>query len=169
MAYLVAAKQFGRPILDDGVTPNPIWNELVQAATRGLYVRNFPTYLKLEGIIDYEELTISKVYALATLGVETHEYPAWVKLPLENLTDNVPSFLPGAYVLDEQGEETETLKTWNQWKGESAPQTETHAIIGLVHGGTDVLGSVIKQLIDGSFVVLSQPAAQAEVATISVE
>lgn len=160
MAYLMADKQFGRPLLADGVTPNPMWNDLVQAATRGLYTEPVGDQLKLDGLVDYAELPVAKVVGMASLGIETHEYPAFVQLPLANLTDNVPSFLPGAYVLDANGDPTETLKTWAEWRP-NAPQTATHAIIGLTHAGTDVLGSVIAQLVTEEFVVLSLSEAQA--------
>ena len=165
MAYIIADKQFGRPILADGTTPNPIWNELVQAATRGLYVQNFSDHLKLDGIKDFEELSIAKVYALAGLGIETHEYPSWIKIPVEDLEDPVPTFLPGAYVLDQYGVPTETLQTWNQWAS-YYQQSDTHAYIELAHSGSSVLGTVLKQLVDNSYTVLSKPEALAEVAQI---
>lgn len=160
MAYLIADKQFGRPLLADGVTPNPFWNELVQAATRGLYVQNLQSTLKLDGLTDFEELTVEKVAALASIGIETYEYPSFVSLPLGNLDDEVPAFLPGAYALDESGEQTETLRTWAEWRP-NAPQTVTHAIIGLVHAGVDCPGSIIAQLVAANFTVLSLPQAQA--------
>lgn len=160
MATIIAHKQFGRPTLEDD-SPNPFWNSLVQAATRGLYtVPHGPNHLKLEGLTDFGEINIATVVSLASLGMQVLHYPAFVLLPLAQKTDNVPSYLPGAYVLDANGEPTETLKTWAEWRP-NAPETATHAVVGLTWAGVDAEGSVIAQLVSAGFTVLSLPEAQA--------
>ncbi|TXH13531.1 MAG: hypothetical protein E6R03_11125 [Hyphomicrobiaceae bacterium] len=173
-AKIVAHKDFGRPKLAEahfgGALPagatNPLWNDMLQAVSRGLYVKTVGEHAVLDDLTDFTELTIAKVVAICGafptgLAQEIEGYPAFVQLPEADLEDDVPSYLTGATTQPEEGDPVAV--TWADWQP-SAPIVDGNALIELNGGGVMEPGSVIAQLVADGFTVLSLPQAQAAVA-----
>lgn len=174
MARIIAPAAFGRakivgdsiPGLPDGAD-NPLWPDLLQATTRGLYVRKEGNYAVLDGLSDFEELTIAKVVGMASIGVEVEDYPAYAKIAEADLGDEVPELLPGSKFLNELGEETAQVKTWAEYRPH-APVLGGHAYVELATSdGFRAKGTHIAQLVAAGVAVLSQPEAAAEIAAAS--
>lgn len=174
MARIIAPAAFGRakivgddiPGLPDG-SDNPLWPDLLQATTRGLYVEKRGNKAVLDGLTDFDELTIAKVVGMAAIGVEVEEYPAFAKIAAEDMEDEVPEALPGAKVLSPLGEETDEVKTWSEYRP-TAPVVAGYAYVELATpDGFRTKGSVLAQLVAAGVTILSEPEAIEDIAANS--
>lgn len=176
-AKIVADKDFARAKFANahfgGALPagadNPLWPDLLQAVSRGLYVSIESGSAVLDGLTDFTELTIAKVVGICAafptgLAQEIFGYPAFVQLDEADLVNDVPDYLTGCDTVIPFGEEGEPeRKTWAEWQA-AIPIIDGVALIELNGGGVVEPGSVIAQLIADGYAVLSLPAAQAIVA-----
>lgn len=142
--------------------PNPVWPLILTCLTWGLYVKKRPGGgAMIEGIKDFELFGVQQAVGLAAIGFQIENYPAWVKLPNDQLDDAVPSYLTGAYHTNEDGTQGD-LKTWAEWGVNDRP-LDTHTYIELNSSGAWELGSVFAQLVAGGFTVMNTYEVKAEI------
>jgi len=135
--------------------PNPIWDELIILATRGIYFRLQGGNVHLVGDIDQDELTVNRLVFLIGLGGEVLFYPAFVRVTNAQVnTQLVPAFLPNPYVLDQNGDPTTQRKTLAQWQS-SIVSDGTNSYVELNGGGEMATGTMIKQLVNAGATVMS--------------
>lgn len=175
-AKIVAHKDFGRPKLAEshfgGALPagaaNPLWNDMLQAVSRGLFVKTDGEYAVLDDLTDFNELSIAKVVGICGafptgLAQEIYGYPAFVRIPAADIGNDVPSYLTGATTEPEEGDPEP--KTWETWAN-SLTEVGDDVLIELNSSGVQEPGSVIAQLVADGFTVLSLPQAQAALAAV---
>lgn len=96
-------------------------------------------------------------------GLNVYDYPAFVKLPLANLVDNVPLYLEGSRFPNNPDGSQGARKKWSEWHS-SIPKTDTHAYIECNGGGVVEEGRILARLDADGFNVISQKQARSQIA-----
>lgn len=144
--------------------PNPVWPLILTCLTWGLSVDRRPGGgVTLGGITDLELFAPDQVTALASLGFETHNYPAFIKMPEANLSDDVPAYLTSPDKLDPVTGEPAGRKTWAEWAN-SPRLAGGFAYVELHGGGIREKGSVIAQLVSAGKTIMSTDAVLLDLA-----
>lgn len=152
-----------QPTLQDGVTPNPLFNEIVYLKIRGYRFENKNNGFAIKRIDDFKDFDIDRVVKFVENGAKVENYPAWVRLnETKYQTEDVPEFMPNR----QDGEAT--VYKWEQWFNDNNTPTITQNqqgdnIYWVQTSASDnkyVDGDTIKALIDAGYTVKSQHQMQ---------
>lgn len=158
-------------------SPNPLWDDILEMIVdkvirklanddeQDLSSENGPVVI--DGL-NVDKWSAAKVIQFAgngvgQFGLNVYNYPAFVKLPLANLDDNVPLYLEGSRFPDNEDGSPGARKSWSEWQA-VIPQTDTHAYIECNGGGVVEEGRILARLDADGFNVISQKQARKQIA-----
>lgn len=137
---------------------SPLYDQITFAATRGITV-TAPTpggVARLDRLnADY--ITPEMADSIVALGGDVENYERFIVVPVANLGDDVPGFLPNSTTVDE--EETETPRTWAEYHGpnHSIETIGDNAYVSAGSFGSILPWSIQKQLADAGFAFVTGP------------
>jgi hypothetical protein len=143
---------------------NPLFGLLVYATSAGITFDTAGDDSVSERITDLTVLRLGTVLGIVAMGGQVSGFPAWVKIPSENINDPVPTYMPNREHTREDG--VSVIRTWVDWHDEyHVNTTDDDGALFVQSNGFDepLSGTVLAQLHSEGFTVLDTVAYLADV------
>lgn len=118
MPRIVGPKSLIKPLLPNG-QPNPLFPLVTYASIRGLSVTIEGGLAIIDNITDLDDLDLQTMAGVVLAGAEVLGYPAWIAVPVADLSDPVPELLPHATA-------DGSAVTWGDWHDAN----HAHTVVG---------------------------------------
>lgn len=148
MISIVGNKSLIFPTLPNG-SANPLFPLITYCSVVGLKFVVNGDEARVDGISDLSVFTLERLAGVVSFGAEVYGFPAWIAIPVANIADDVPEFVPNA--TDDRG----TPRTWEDWHSATHRHIDAGETIYVDSAsfGTELPGSVIVSLLSAGFTI----------------